>query len=118
MGTFSVEISIGDGQRERWITQSATVDTGAFVTSVPASLLHELGVELVMRQNFRFAHGEVRNMEIGRTWVRLQGLEIVTYVLFNEEGTSPLLGSLALEEAFLGVDPVAQRLVPLESVLI
>lgn len=118
MGTFGVAIAIGDTRRERWITQYATVDTGAFVTSVPSSILRELGVEPVMRQNFRFAQGEVRNMELGRTWVRVEGLEIVTYVLFNEEGTSPLLGSLALEEAFLGVDPVAQRLVPLESVLL
>ena len=56
-------------------------------------------------------------MEIGRTWVRFEGREVMTLVVFNDEGTPPLLGALALEEAFLGIDPVGQRLVPVEGLL-
>ena len=33
MGTFSVEISIGDSARERWVTMDALVDTGSTMTS-------------------------------------------------------------------------------------
>ena len=112
MGTFSVDIQIGDANRERWVTLEALVDTGASITSAPASVLRQLGVQPRSRQSFKFAQGEVRVMEIGQAWVRFEGQEFVTHVLFNDEGTPPLLGAQALEAAFVAVDPVAQRLVP------
>ena len=71
-----------------------------------------------MRQTFRFAQGEVREMDVGQTWVRLEGKEVVTLVLLNDEGTPPLLGALTLEAAFVGVDAaVGQRLVPVEGLM-
>ena len=117
MGTFRVQINIGDSQGERWTSLDALVDTGASVVSAPASVLQDLNIAPVMRQTFRSAHGEVREMELGRTWVRFEGREVMTLVVFNDEGSTPLLGALALEEAFLGVDPVGQRLVPVEGLL-
>ena len=117
MGTFRVRIDIGDPQGERWTSLDALVDTGASVISAPASVLRDLNIAPIMRQTFRSAHGEVREMQLGRTWVRFEGREVMTLVVFNDEGSSPLLGALALEEAFLGVDPVGQRLVPVEGLL-
>ena len=117
MGTFSVPISIGDPQGENWIEFDALVDTGASVTSVPGSILRELGVTPVSSQQFRFAQGEQRRMDMGRTWISVEGREEVTLVVFNDEGTLPLLGALALEALFLGVDPVKQRLIPVEGLL-
>ena len=117
MGTFSVQIDVGDHERGRWTTLDAVVDTGAFITSVPSSFLADLGVAPIMQQRFRFSQGEARTMRIGQTWVRVEGKEIVTQVLFNEEGTIPLLGALTLEGAFLGVDPVVQRLVPVDGLM-
>ena len=112
MGTFNVEISIGDSEREHWTPLDALVDTGASITAAPASVLREMSVTPLMRQTFRSAQGEVREMDVGQTWTRLEGKEVVTLVLFNDEGTPPLLGALTLEAAFVGVDPVGQRLVP------
>ena len=117
MGTFSVQISIGDTERESWVQLDALVDTGASITSAPASVLREMGITPLTRQTFRFAQGEVREMEIGQTWVRVEGKEVVTLVLFNDEGTSPLLGALTLEAIFMGVDPVGQQLVPVEGLM-
>ena len=117
MGTFSVEVEIGDSLREQWIAMDALVDTGASITSVSSTLLRELGVEPVTSERFRFAQGEVRTMEIGYTWVRFAGKEILTQVLFNEEGSPPLLGALALEGAYVGVDPVEQRLIPVQGLM-
>ena len=48
-------------------------------------------------------------MDVGY-WVRFEGQEIITQVLFNDEGTPPLLGAMALEGAYMGVDPIAQRI--------
>ena len=117
MGVFTVGMEIGDCERERWTDVDALVDTGASITSVPGSTLRALGVEPLMRQTFRFAQGELRSMDIGQTWVRVDGREVVTLVLFNNEGTPPLLGALALESLFLGVDPVAKQLTAVDGLM-
>ena len=117
MGTFNVEMRIGDPDGERWTPFDALVDTGASIISAPASALRELGIAPITRQEFQFAQGEVREMEIGRTWVRFAGREVLTLVLFNEDDSPPLLGALALEEAFLGVDPVGRRLIPVRGLM-
>ena len=112
-----MKVEIGDSDRERWVTMDALVDTGASITSAPASLLRELGVEPASRQRFRFGQGEIRTMPIGYTWVRFADKEVLTQVLFNVEGSQPLLGALALEGAFMAVDPVGQRLIPMEGLV-
>lgn len=117
MGVFKVQMGIGNQERDRWVSVDALVDMGASITSMPASVLRGLGVMPLMKQDFLFAQGEVRRMDVGQTWVRIEEREIITLVLFNDEGTPPLLGALALEGAFMGVNPVEQRLVPVEGLL-
>ena len=67
-------------------------------------------------RHVQFGQGEVRALDYGQTWVRVDDQEIITFVLFNDEGTTPLLGAYALEGLFMAVDPVTQRLVPLETI--
>ena len=74
------------------------MDTGATMTAVPTSAV----VEPTTRKAFQFAQGEAWTMDAG---IRAGAQEIITQVLFNDEGTSALLGAIALENAFLGVDP-------------
>ena len=113
MGIFSVEISVGDTAGERWQELSATVDTGAFISSVPCSILHHLRVAPTMQDTVRLADGGRKTVDIGYTWLRLNGRQVMTYVAFNEESSTPLLGALTLEELWLGVDPREGRLFPL-----
>lgn len=115
METFSVRIGIGHRDREEWLTLDALVDTGASITSAPASQLRELGVERRCTQPFTLADGATRELEVGEARVRAGGREITTLVLFNREGSKPVLGALALQGMFLSVDPVEQRLVPVEG---
>ncbi|MDE2821919.1 MAG: retroviral-like aspartic protease family protein, partial [Chloroflexota bacterium] len=117
LGTFQVEIEIGGAAAENWIPVSALVDTGATMTAVPSSVLRRLGVEPTTRKAFQFARGEVRTMDVGYARVRVEDQEILTQVLFNDEGTPTLLGAIALENTFLGVDPLAQRLIPIHGVM-
>lgn len=117
MGTFTVQIAIGDPEGQRWTRLDALVDTGASITSVPSSILRELDVRPLVQEQFRFAQGEPRTMDVGQTWVRVEGRERITLIVFNEEGTTPLLGALALEAAFMAVDPIAQKLVPVEELM-
>ena len=117
MGTFNVEIGIGDPERGRWTTLDALVDTSATITAAPASVLRNLGVQPSMRRTFQSALGEAREMDVGQTWVRVNGEEVITLVLFNDEGTTPLLGNLALWTLFLGVDPARQMLVSVHGLM-
>ncbi len=97
MRTFSVEIGIGSRDRDEWVTLDALVDTGAFVTSAPVSLLCGLGVEPMRTQEFTLPNGETREMEIGQARVRVGGRHVTTLVLFNDEDSTSLLDALALE---------------------
>ena len=72
MGTFSVKISIGDLQGENWIEAEALVDTGASITAVPGSLLDELGITPLFKQSFRFGQGDVKEMDVGQAWIRVE----------------------------------------------
>jgi clan AA aspartic protease len=117
MGTFHIPIDLGNEQGTNWRTLDALVDTGASTTSIPGSILRELGVRPISTERFRFAQGEVRELPVGYTWIRFAGKELMTQVIFNAEGTSPLLGALALEAAYVAVDPVGQRLLPVDGLL-
>ena len=118
MGTFNVEIEIGDINAANWGPISALVDTGASMTAAPASVLRALGVEPMTTELFQFAAGERRWMPVGYARMRLEGKEIITQMMFNDEGTPALLGAVALENALLGVDPVGKRLVPVEGLML
>ena len=117
MGTFYIPIEIGDEQGTIWRTMDALVDTGASSTSIPAGVLNDLGVRPLATERFRFAQGDVRELPVGYIRVRFAGKEMVTQVIFNADGTSPLLGALALEAAYMAVNPVDQTLVPVDGLL-
>ena len=112
MGTFSAPISIGSPDGERWTQVDALVDTGASIASAPASVLRGLGVEPLRKERFTFAQGETREMDVGQTWVRVGDREVITLVLFNEEGTEPLLGAHALEGVLWASTPSASASSP------
>ena len=112
MSVFRVQISVGDTERSQWQDVSAVVDTGTFMSAVPASVLRGLGVEPAMKDIGQLADGTEREINVAYTWLRLDGREVMTHVIFNEEFTDPLLGSLALETLLLVVDPAGERLVP------
>jgi aspartyl protease family protein len=118
MTTFSVRFQIGDPNGTRFEEVEALADTGSTFTCVPRALLQDLGVRPLRRQRFRLANGGVTENDVGRAMVRVEGLEGVTPVVFNEPGEPILLGAVTLEELLLGVDPVGQRLVPVEGLRI
>jgi clan AA aspartic protease len=117
MGTFSVPISVGDEARQRFEEIEALVDTGATNTTLPADLLKRLGVEPHRSAVFELADGRELELQIGRAWVRVDGQQEFTQVVFGPPGSGPILGAITLEEMNLAVDPVAGRLVPVHRYL-
>ena len=112
MSVFRVEISVGDTERQQWQELSAVVDTGTFMSAVPGSVLRGLGVAPAWREVGELADGTEREFDVAYTWLRLNGREVMTHIIFNDEYTNPLLGSLALETLLYMVDPAGERLVP------
>ena len=117
MGTFSVDIEIGDSDGNRFESVRALVDTGASYTSVPGSVLQKMTVTAHERVTFILADGRRIQREVGRTWIRVQGKSEITLVVFGDEDSEALLGAYTLQGLLLGVDTPNERLVPVAGLL-
>jgi clan AA aspartic protease len=115
VGTFHATIEIGDPQGERYEALEALVDTGSTYTWAPRDLLQQLGVQPIGRREFETADGRVIERDVAQTWVRYDGRAHITFVVFGDEGSSPLLGAYTLEGFGLAPDPVRRRLVPVRG---
>ncbi len=117
MGTFSwpLRVSSMDGQQSRDI--EAAVDTGAAYTTLPAHLLHDLGIAPMGKRRFLLADGRRVEMDYGQAWATIDGESVVTLVVFGEDDAPALLGAYTLEGLALAVDPVEQRLIPTHLIM-
>ena len=112
MGTFFVEVEVGDAEGRRYDRLEALVDTGATYTSVSRPLLESLGVVPHARAVFVLADGSQMEREIGHAWLRIGDRTVITLVVFADPGSPALLGAYALEGLRLAPDPVGRRLIP------
>ena len=117
MGTFTVNIQVGDEQGQTFEEVEALVESRATFTVIPASTLRRLGVEPRRRVPFRLANDEVEQRDVGVAVVRFDGHESITSVVFGEEGTV-LLGALTMEDMLLAIDVINKRLVPVEALMV
>jgi len=117
MGVFSVTIEVGDPQGEHFQNVQVLVDTGSSYTALPESMLRRFGVQPHARQRFVIADGSIIESQIGQTWVRIDGRTQMTVVVFAGETIQPLMGAVTLEEFGLGIDPMAQKLIPVPGYL-
>lgn len=116
MGTFNVELRIGNPDLSAWETVSALVDTGATCSMAPASLLHRLGVEPHESVEFELAGGEIAEYPTGWAAFSASGRVGRARVIFGPDGEY-LMGATILEDLGLVVDPVNFRLVPTRRLL-
>lgn len=117
MGTFQVEIGVGDPQGLRYEYVNALVDSGSTYNILPASMLHRLGIEVQGSGTFRLADGRRVERNMGETRVRLNGEIYTAPVIFGEEGVQPLLGAVTLEIFRLAIDPVDMQLIPVDGLM-
>ena len=117
MGTFKVTMGIGDPQGHEYESVEALVDTGTTYSTLSASFLRRLRVEINRRVEFELADGSIIERDVGQTWVQINGDTAIVPVVFADDGSAPLLGAVTLEIFLLTVDPVRQRLVPARGLL-
>jgi hypothetical protein len=75
-------------------------------------------LELLTRrsQPVLIAGGQRAIWPVAEATLTLEGLDVTTPCFIAPEGAA-LLGAVALESLFLGVDPVAKRLIPVEGMV-
>ncbi len=112
MGTFSVTIQIGNLNGEHFEDVEVMVDTGAITTMIPRPILEGLGIQPTKRETFEYAGGERVQLDMAEAMARVDGRETTTWVIFGEDGMTPLLGAYTLEGVLLAVDPYNQQLIP------
>ncbi|MCY4069555.1 MAG: hypothetical protein OXE79_10710 [Acidimicrobiaceae bacterium] len=115
MGTFSCPLRLTNMDSDLSATVDATVDTGAFYTQAPAETLRRIGVRPFDSFIFRLADGRNVRRDVGRAWASVNGAKEVTLVVFGDDEAPALLGAYTLEGLNLAVDPVHQRLLPIET---
>ena len=110
-----IRISSMDGRQSRDI--EVTVGTDAAYTSVPTSLLREIGVEPNGQRRVLLADGRRLFVDYGQARVTIGGESEVTVVVFGADDAPALLGAYTLNGLALAVDPVEQRLIPTDLVM-
>ena len=112
MGTFQVELEIGDPQGERWEKLQGTVGTKATFAWIPASVLEQLGVQPEKRVALRHPDGRLIKRDVGQTWLRIGDKSIVGTVVFGAERDPVLVGTDTLEGMLLKADLDKGKLAP------
>ena len=115
MGTFYITIQVADRFRERYANIDVLVDTGASYTSLPENVLTELGIEQETIRSFELADNRIVEYPLGETRVRINDREQTVPVMFAPDDTMPLVGATTLEILGLGIDPLAETLVPVNA---
>ncbi|MGH9198902.1 MAG: hypothetical protein ACRD1T_24645, partial [Acidimicrobiia bacterium] len=117
VGSFTVRFEVGSADRGEFREVEGLVDTGSTFSRIPASLLLELHHEKAGRERFRLGDGRVVEYDLADVPVRLAGKVRTTTCMWDEAEAQPVLGAVSLEQFLLAVDPVEQRLVGVDALL-
>ena len=117
MGTFHHSIQISVLDRRQTGSIDADVNTGAAFTVLPGNFLRDLGVQPIGQKRLLLADGSRVDMDYGRAWATVEGIDEVTLVVFGRDDGPALLGTYTLEGMSLAVDPESQQLIPTTMIL-
>jgi predicted aspartyl protease len=94
----------------------ALVDTGATLLVVPETLAAALHLGAKRSQDVLIADGRRERWPVAEVGLAVGDREVTT-PCFISPGGPVLLGAVALESLFLGVDPVSKRLIPVDGIV-
>ncbi len=117
MGTFTHTITLISASGDTRETVEALVDTGTMFTVIPTPTLERLGIRPFRTIPVRFANGDVQQWSLGQMEVELYGQLAPILCFFGSSDALPLIGAHMLEALLLTVDPVEEKLVPEEALL-
>ncbi len=115
MGTFTIDFEVWTEGYEPEVLQGI-VDTGSTFTVIPRPVLERLDVKPLRTVLARLADGSAVSSQLGVVWLRVGEQAAPTLVTFGEPGELTPPGAYTPDGLLLGVDPIAQRLIPVEAV--
>lgn len=111
MGIVHVTVTVANLRKDQPPYEADfLVDTGAIDCFAPASALKAAGIEIEGRDVYELANGEVVEYPFGFARITFMGSETVVQIIFGPENCEPILGTVALENTGIGVDPVSRNL--------
>jgi clan AA aspartic protease len=118
MSTFNVVVTVANlSEPDRRRELALMVDTGATYTTLPQDIVDALGSRSVGTRRVLLASGREEEWPVAVIEITVGEQQLPTICLISPVGGPALLGAVTLEEFALGVDPVAQRLVPVRGYL-
>lgn len=117
MGAFRVGITVSNREGTHSRDVEALVDTGAFFSLLPSTVLNDLGITPTQTRTFNVADGRRLEMPVGEAMVEYGGDQVATYVVFGPDNARPLLGAYTLEALALQVNPLKGELIQAELTL-
>ena len=117
VGIFNAPFTVYSPDRSLSRPLIGLVDTGAFHTVIPASILEALDIPVYTSRDYTLADGSVVAMPLGSAHVELMGEIIPVPVLFGTDIRNILIGATTLEIFGYAADPKHQRFIPADLTL-
>ena len=111
MGEFYWRVGVWSADGGSLETVEALVDTGSSYSVFPRRMLERLGIAKRFVLPFEQADGSVIDRDVGLAMLVINDSESSMRVIFGEDDAESLIGSNALQEFLLLVDPVGEQLV-------
>ena len=113
MGITHTSVSVAPigGEKGPW-KALFLVDSGASTSMVPGSVLRELGIKPIRKDQYELAGGTKMSFEIGGAVMTVKGVPVVSEVLFGPDDAEPLLGAMTMQAANLIWDAEREELIP------
>ena len=115
MGQFRVTARL-TGPTGRSEDAEFLIDTGSMLLGLPRALADRLDLVPELNRRVMLADGTMTRLPVADVRLTLGGEGVMTPCYIVPEG-SPLLGAVALQSLFLAVDPVHERLVPIQALI-
>jgi len=111
MGLTHITVSVSDLAKSTAPYEGEfLVDTGAIDCLAPSDRLLAAGIRPEGKAVYELADGTAVQLEYGFARIGFFGAETVAQVIFGAPDTEPILGTVALENAGVVVDPVSKTL--------
>ena len=113
MGLTYVNVAIANPiNLKRLKRRKLLADSGALYSIIPKDVLRANGIRPYGTETFTLADGSTIRREVGNAFLRINGRQAPTPVVFGEEKDGALLGVIALESLGLTIDPRTGKLQP------
>src|SRR3972149_2126972 len=117
MSSFEVAITISTLDGQRRVETRALVDTASTLVVIPPSLARRLELIPLAQERFRLGNEEPIDLPVTNALITVEGRTTAARVAIGPAEGTPILGVTVLELLALAVDPLRERLIPVEYLL-